>query len=121
MLVRDDLEINEQTERPEDGCIVHGMFLEGARWDSNKHIITHSKPKELFTDFPVMHLMPVADRVVPTENILECPIYKVVSRKGTLMTTGHSTNFVMYIELATKESKDVWIRAGVAGFISLKY
>lgn len=46
---------------------------------------------------------------------------QVVSRKGTLMTTGHSTNFVMYFELFTKESKETWIRAGVAGFVSLRY
>ena len=68
-----------------------------------------------------MHLMPVMDRVIPTENIYEIPVYKVVSRKGTLMTTGHSTNFVMMFELATKEARDIWIRAGVAGFISLRY
>jgi dynein heavy chain len=115
------MQISSITEKPEDGCIIHGMFLEGARWDSVKHIINHSKPKELFTDFPTMHLMPVMDRQVPTENIYEIPVYKVVSRKGTLMTTGHSTNFVMMFELATKEHKDVWIRAGVAGFISLRY
>ena len=65
------------TEKPEDGCYVHGMFIEGARWDSVKHLITHSKPKELFSDFPFMHLMPIKDRVPVTENIYEIPIYKV--------------------------------------------
>lgn len=113
--------MSDDLEKPEDGCLIHGLFLEGARWDSNKHILTHSKPKELFTDFPMMHLLPVPDREIPTENIYECPIYKVVSRKGTLMTTGHSTNFVMYMELPTKESREIWIKAGVAGFISLRY
>lgn len=121
MIPRDDLVVSADLEKPENGCLIHGMFLEGARWDTSKHLLTHSKPKELFTDFPMMHLAPIMDRVVPEENIYECPIYKVVSRKGTLMTTGHSTNFVMYMELATKESKETWIRAGVAGFISLKY
>lgn len=48
-------------------------------------------------------------------------MYKVVSRRGTLSTTGHSTNFVMNIELPTKEKEDVWIRAGVASFLSLRY
>ena len=47
------------SEKPEDGCYAYGMFLEGARWDSINHMIVHSKPKELFSDFPFMHLMPV--------------------------------------------------------------
>lgn len=121
MICKDETPINDDLEKPEDGCLIHGMFLEGARWDSHKHILTHSNPKELYTIFPLFHLLPVADRVEPTENIYMCPIYKVVSRKGTLMTTGHSTNFVMYMELPTKEDPRVWVRAGVAGFISLRY
>jgi dynein heavy chain len=68
-----------------------------------------------------MHLYPIADRVVPTEGIYNCPLYKVESRRGTLSTTGHSTNFVMYVELPSKEQEDIWVRAGVAAFLSLRY
>ena len=50
-----------------------------------------------------------------------CPLYKVVSRSGTLSTTGHSTNFVMYIELPTSEIEDQWVRSGVAAFLDLRY
>lgn len=38
------------------------MFLEGARWDTRKHQITWPNPKELYSDVPMMHLVPVADR-----------------------------------------------------------
>ena len=78
----------------------------------------------MFCDLPLIHLNPVENREIPEEsNIYYCPLYKVVSRKGTLSTTGHSTNFVMYIELPMKEkeSEDIWIKAGVAGFLSLRY
>ena len=65
--------------------------------------------------------MPIIDKENTKEGIYDCPMYKVVSRRGTLSTTGHSTNFVMEIELATKEHENVWIKAGVACFLSLRY
>ena len=48
-------------------------------------------------------------------------MYKVVSRRGTLSTTGHCTNFVMFIEVPTNRPENVWIKAGVAMFLALRY
>jgi dynein heavy chain len=79
------------------------MFLEGAKWDYKKHLMGISYPKELFSDLPPIHMVPAANRVIGEEVIYECPLYKVEIRKGSLSTTGHSTNFVKYIEIPTKE------------------
>jgi len=49
-----------------------------------------------------MHLLPKPDYVAPVVGIYNIPLYKVVSRSGTLLTTGHSTNYVMTFELATE-------------------
>jgi dynein heavy chain len=65
--------------------------------------------------------LPEIDRVTPKSGVYNCPVYKVLSRSGTLSTTGHSTNFVMIMELPSKELEDKWIKAGVAAFLALRY
>ena len=118
-------------EGPEDGVYIRGLFLEGARWDATIDGLNDSLPKQLYTEVPVIHLQPVKDRQAVTENIYRCPVYKILSRRGTLSTTGHSTNFIMWIEVPSKRTnitnnvgqadQEEWIRAGVAAFSSLMY
>lgn len=36
-------------KRPQDGCCIWGLFLEGARWNSERMLLDESYPKELYT------------------------------------------------------------------------
>lgn len=116
-----DRPVDQILERPKDGVYIHGLYLEGARWDPQSQSLADSRPKELFTQFPVLWLLPEEDRVEPTTGVYKCPVYKILTRRGTLSTTGHSTNFVLFVELPTKEEAAKWIKAGVALFCALKY
>jgi dynein heavy chain len=130
----------EITEKPEDGCYIFGLFLEGARWSHEQTSLIDPKPKELFSPLPTMHLQPGQDLEQPKEGVYRCPVYKILTRTGTLSTTGHSTNFVCWIllqsnkedcfrsSLVSETNQQVlfadqayWIKAGVACFCALRY
>jgi dynein heavy chain len=119
--VRDTMTFDNTKEAPTDGCYVTGFFLEGARWDYETHMLTESRPKELYTDFPLFWLEPAKDREDPKEGVYLCPAYKTLTRAGTLSTTGHSTNFVMYLEVPTDKPESHWINSSVALFTALMF
>eukprot|EP00741_Cyanophora_paradoxa_P002452 tig00000076_g2377.t1 len=116
-----DTAMEETLDKPEDGCYVRGLFLEGARWDYDSHVLTEAKPKELYSEMPIMHWLPSPNRVKPTEGIYDCPCYKILTRQGTLSTTGHSTNFVLTVEVPSDKPQAHWIKRGVALVTSLRY
>jgi dynein heavy chain len=118
-------------EKPADGAFIRGLFMEGARWDVNTHVIAESLPRELFVSMPYIHLYPRLRVQVPvvegfpeqytgftngTAHVYLCPVYKTSFRQGTLSTTGHSTNFVMLIRIpmAAEHKQKHWIKRGVA-------
>ena len=72
----------ELTERPENGCYIHGLYLEGARWDADAIVLAESKPKELYTEMPVIQLVPMANRKQPEDGMYVCPVYKTLTRAG---------------------------------------
>lgn len=69
-------------DRPETGCYITGLFLEGARWCYTAHELAESRAKELYTDMPVIWLKPCPNRVKPDTGIYECPVYKTLTRAG---------------------------------------
>ena len=132
--------LQDLTNKPTDGSYIHGLYLEGARWNRRLGSLVDPKPKELFSSMPIIHMLPQRDRPPPTRGIYRCPVYKILSRTGTLSTTGHSTNFVAWIEIPSNKDtihrnslvsetnaqiqfcdQDYWVKAGVACFCSLKY
>ena len=52
--IYDDISYQDVKEKPEDGWYVYGMYLEGARWNSNTHLLDDSRPKQLYTELPMI-------------------------------------------------------------------
>jgi dynein heavy chain len=110
------LEIYEEevTETPENGVNIHGLFLQGAKWDMKKRMIEDSDPKVPIVTMPVIWMEPVLEKEVVEERMYFAPLYKTSVRAGELSTTGHSTNFCLFLLLPTDVPQDIWIRRGAA-------
>jgi dynein heavy chain len=108
-------------EPPEDGVIVYGIWMQGARWtdDGGGHL-EDSRKGIMFDGLPPVHLVPELAHVqAPGTYMLPC--YKTTTRAGALSTTGTSTNFVFSIELpmSTVHDSMFWTLNGTAGILNL--
>lgn len=72
----------ELKQKPDVGCYIYGLFLEGARWDREGGQLIDSRPKELYTEMAVIWLIPKANRKPPSSGVYVCPIYKTLTRAG---------------------------------------
>ncbi|XP_042305526.1 dynein axonemal heavy chain 6 [Sceloporus undulatus] len=107
------LPMDVELPSPEDGVLVHGMFMDASRWDDEEMVIEDALPRQMNPVLPVVHFEP-HQNYEPSPSLYHAPLYKTGARAGTLSTTGHSTNFVVTVLLPSKRPNDYWISKGSA-------
>ena len=106
-------------DAPKFGVYIHGLYLEGAGWDPEGSQLCESAPAVLYCRAPCMHLRPERTTDIEEKPSYTCPLYRTMDRRGVLMTTGHSTNFVMNIRLPSAMPESHWVMRGCAMLTAL--
>ena len=99
------LEPTQVTAQPEEGTHVHGLFMEGARWDKATNMLADSHPKELHPAVPVMYIKRVTADELVTDGVYICPVYTTTIRGPT---------FTFRAPLRTDRPPSTWVLAAVA-------
>ncbi len=138
-------------------AVVTGLHLQCARWDCERHLLAEARPRCNVERMPPVLLWPyvlpasaeeeeggggieeepgkvrkepsVEEEAEDGEegSYFECPVYRNEERRGTIMASGHPTNFVFHMRLPTEAGENGgrgkgpghWIRRGVAAIIQL--
>jgi len=102
--VRAEMEPHELAEYPETGMFIHGLYMEGARWDAKKMAIADSIPKELHPVMPVLHVQGKVHGEYSKDGIYMAPVYTTSMRGPT---------FVFASTLKSLDKINKWVLAGV--------
>ncbi|XP_029686913.1 dynein axonemal heavy chain 9 isoform X2 [Takifugu rubripes] len=90
---------------PREGAYVHGLYMEGARWDTQSCMIVEARLKDLTPAMPVLFIRAIPIDKQDNKNMYQCPVYKTRQRGPT---------YVWTFNLKTKEKASKWTLAGVA-------
>ncbi|KAG5210204.1 hypothetical protein JEQ12_015398 [Ovis aries] len=90
---------------PREGAYLHGLLMEGARWDSQSGTIVEARLKELRSTMPVIFAKAIPVDRQETKHTYACPVYKT-KRRGP--------HYVWTFRLKSKEKAAKWVLAGVA-------
>nr|XP_020468391.1 dynein heavy chain 11, axonemal-like isoform X3 [Monopterus albus] len=95
---------------PREGAYIHGLFMEGARWDTQSGVISEAVLRDLTPAMPVLYVKAVPAEEQELKSTYECPLYRTKQRGHTYVWTFH---------LRTKQPSAKWIVAGVALLLSV--
>ena len=88
-----------------DGAYIIGLSMQGARWDTSNVQIEKSKPKEMFSQMPIMNVKAITKEKASVGGIYHCPVY---------MTELRGPTWFFNAQLKTKYPPAKWVLAGVA-------
>jgi len=88
-----------------DGSYIHGLYMEGARWDGGTGAIAEARMREMFYNMPLLIAKAVPVDKAEYKDVYMCPVYKTQARGPT---------YVFTADLPSRNSPGEWVMGGVA-------
>jgi dynein heavy chain len=101
--------VDEIESKPERGCYIEGIYLEGAGWDMDKSYLKPQDPKVLVTDLPILEVIPIEANKLKLQNTFRTPVYTTQARRNAM-----GVGLVFEADLASPGHASHWILQGTA-------
>lgn len=100
---------SQVAEKPETGCYVRGLYLEGASWDLERGCLAPQLPKQLVEELPILQVIPIEASRLKLQNTFRTPVYVTQSRRNAM-----GVGLVFEADLFSHEHASHWVLQGVA-------
>ncbi len=96
------------TKRIDQGTYIQGMFIEGARWNTDKDCLDYQRPKELIEELPLVQIVPVEANKLKLRGTIRTPVYVTQARRNAM-----GVGLVFEADLKTDKHISHWVLQGV--------
>jgi dynein heavy chain len=99
----------EIVERPQSGCYVQGLYLEGAGWDIQRNTLVRlNSGGRLVQELPILRIIPIEAHRLKLVNTFRTPVYTTQLRRNAA-----GVGWVFDADLSTSDHISHWILQGV--------
>ena len=119
------LDWDQSEGQPDEGAYVHGLYIEGARWDREAGELRDSILRDLAPQMPIIHLIAIPAKERRMKDYYDCPCYYVSQRGGG----NPPGSYVFFGQLKTSEPtvntlygvyQYKWVLAGVGMLLQIE-
>lgn len=96
------------TKRIDHGTYIQGMYIEGARWNTDKDCLDYQRPKELIEEMPLIQIVPVEANKLKLRGTIRTPVYVTQARRNAM-----GVGLVFEADLKTDKHVSHWVLQGV--------
>lgn len=117
--VTEFISVDDVEEKPELGCLISGLFLEGAVWDLDRRVLTQPSDKCLVSELPILRLVPyrrsstdlggASSDANANVNTFKTPVYFTQNRRDAM-----GRGLVFEADLGSQDHASAWTLRGVA-------
>lgn len=97
------------TRRLDQGTYVQGLYLEGARWNTESDCLDYQLPKELVCEMPLVQVVPVEANKLKLRGTIKTPVYVTQSRRNAM-----GVGWVFDADIKSQRHASHWVLQGVA-------
>ena len=108
--------VDQVKEKPEFGCYIQGLYLEGAEWSTEHNCLERQLPKKLICEMPLLQVIPAEASKIKLRNNFKTPVYMTQNRKNI-----KGEGFVFEADLRTLVHPNLWVLQGVALLLNTMY